>query len=144
MEFGRFKTENESQTVALAQKFAEGLTGGEVVAFFGTLGMGKTAFVRGMAKGLGIDESVSSPTYALVHEYEGRINLYHFDMYRVDGWDDLYSTGFFEYLEMGGVVAVEWSENIENALPDDTIFVTISVGENENERIIEIERGRGQ
>ena len=118
--------------------------GGEVVAFFGTLGMGKTAFVRGMAKGLGIDESVSSPTYALVHEYEGRINLYHFDMYRVDGWDDLYSTGFFEYLEMGGVVAVEWSENIENALPDDTIFVTISVGENENERIIEIERGRGQ
>ncbi len=143
MKLGRFKTENEHQTVALAQEFAQGLTAGDVVAFFGTLGMGKTAFTRGMAKGLGIEESVSSPTYALVHEYEGRINLYHFDMYRVDGWDDLYSTGFFEYLEMGGVVAVEWSENIENALPDNTIFVTISVGENENERIIDIERGRG-
>ena len=143
MKLGRFKTENEQQTVALAQEFAQGLMAGDVVAFFGTLGMGKTAFTRGMAKGLGIEESVSSPTYALVHEYEGRINLYHFDMYRVDGWDDLYSTGFFEYLEMGGVVAVEWSENIENALPDNTIFVTISVGENENERIIDIERGRG-
>lgn len=143
MKLGRFKTENEQQTVALAQEFAKELTAGDVVAFFGTLGMGKTAFTRGMAKGLGIEESVSSPTYALVHEYEGRINLYHFDMYRVDGWDDLYSTGFFEYLEMGGVVAVEWSENIENALPDNTIFVTISVGDNENERIIEIERGRG-
>lgn len=143
MKLGRFKTENVQQTEALAQEFAQGLAAGDIVAFFGTLGMGKTAFTRGMAKGLGIEESVSSPTYALVHEYEGRINLYHFDMYRVDGWDDLYSTGFFEYLEMGGVVAVEWSENIENALPDNTIFVTISVGDNENERIIDIERGRG-
>ncbi len=143
MKQGVFKTENEQQTIALAQEFAQGLVAGDVVAFFGTLGMGKTAFTRGMAKGLGIEESVSSPTYALVHEYEGRINLYHFDMYRVDGWDDLYSTGFFEYLEMGGVVAVEWSENIENALPDNTIYVTISVGDNENERIIKIERGRG-
>ena len=143
MKLGRFKTENVQQTEALAQEFAQGLAAGDVVAFFGTLGMGKTAFTRGMAKGLGIEENISSPTYALVHEYEGRINLYHFDMYRVDGWDDLYSTGFFEYLEMGGVVAVEWSENIENALPDNTICVTISAGENENERIIEIERGRG-
>ncbi|MBR5773755.1 MAG: tRNA (adenosine(37)-N6)-threonylcarbamoyltransferase complex ATPase subunit type 1 TsaE [Clostridia bacterium] len=142
MKSGRFKTENVQQTEALAMEFAQGLAAGDVVAFFGTLGMGKTAFTRGMARGLGIEESVSSPTYALVHEYEGRINLYHFDMYRVDGWDDLYSTGFFEYLEMGGVVAVEWSENIENALPDNTIYVTISVGENENERIIDIERGR--
>ena len=142
MKFGSFKTENVQQTEALAQEFAQGLAAGDVVAFFGTLGMGKTAFTRGMARGLGIEESVSSPTYALVHEYEGRINLYHFDMYRVDGWDDLYSTGFFEYLEMGGVVAVEWSENIENALPDNTICVTISVGENENERIIDIERRR--
>jgi tRNA threonylcarbamoyladenosine biosynthesis protein TsaE len=103
--------------------------------------MGKTAFTHGLAKGLGIDDKqVSSPTFALVHEYKGpgTKKIYHFDMYRISTWDDLYSTGYFDYLDAGEILAVEWSENIEAALPDDCIRVIFNCGENENERIIEI------
>ena len=102
--------------------------------------MGKTAFTRGLCKGLGIDAEVSSPTFALVHEYHGRSStLYHFDMYRVESWDDLYATGFFDFYETGGILAVEWSENIENALPERTIRVTIARGESDTQRIITIQ-----
>ena len=115
----------------------EKLTGRAVIAFFGGLGMGKTAFTRGLAKGLGITADVSSPTFALVNEYRGRVNLYHFDMYRVETWDDLYSTGFFDYLDNGSVLAIEWSENIENALPEDKLIkIEIFKGESDDERII--------
>ena len=104
--------------------------------------MGKTAFTTGFAKGLGIDVDVSSPTFAICNTYIGEENtLYHFDMYRVDGWDDLYSTGFFDYIDMGGVLVIEWSENIENCLPENSIRVSISKNDNENERIITLERG---
>ena len=105
------------------------------------MGMGKTAFVRGLARGLGIDAEVTSPTFALVHEYDGTPPLYHFDMYRVTSWDSLYSTGFFDYLDAGGILAVEWSENIEGVLPEDAIRVEFRRGESENERIITIEKG---
>ncbi len=104
---------------------------------FGGLGAGKTAFTRGLAAGLGIGDGVSSPTFALVHEYEGRCMLYHFDMYRINTYDDLYSTGFFDY-EGCGVMAIEWSENIEPFLPESRINVTISrLSENEREITIE-------
>ena len=108
------------------------------MAFTGGMGMGKTAFTRGLARGLGIADGVSSPTFALVHEHRGRLPLYHFDMFRVSGWDDLYSTGFFDYLDMGAVLAIEWSENIEGALPDETITIAIRPGEGDNERVISI------
>ena len=112
-------TNSAQETEAFAARFAKTLRGPVVVAFFGGLGMGKTAFTRGLAKGLGITQEVSSPTFALVHEYHGdRNTLYHFDMYRVESWDDLYATGFFDFYETGGILAVEWSENIENALPE--------------------------
>lgn len=88
-----------------------------MLALFGGLGMGKTAFVRGLAAGRGLEAEVSSPTFALVHEYGGQPPLVHFDMYRVTGWDDLYSTGFFDYIDAGCILAVEWSENVEGALP---------------------------
>ncbi len=115
-----------AETEQIAANFAKTLIGGEVIAFKGDLGMGKTCFVRGLAVGLGFVGEVSSPTFAIINEYlGGRLNLYHFDMYRVTGWDDLYSTGYFEYSEAGGVLAIEWSENIESALPENTIFVTI-------------------
>lgn len=129
-----------ADTVALGEKLGNSIEKGSVIAYFGPMGMGKTAFTHGLAKGLGIDEKlVSSPTFALVHEYKGQKNkLYHFDMYRISSWDDLYSTGFFDYLDAGEILAVEWSENIENALPDDSIKVNFSSGDNENERIIEI------
>jgi tRNA threonylcarbamoyladenosine biosynthesis protein TsaE len=93
--------------------------------------MGKTCFTRGLAKGLGYEGYVTSPTFALINEYlGGRLNIYHFDMYRISSWEELYSSGFFEYIEQGGVVACEWSENIENALPENTIYVELeAIGE---------------
>ncbi len=127
-----FDTNSVSETEALAEKLGKILTSGDVIAYKGSMGMGKTAFTRGLAKGLEITDDVSSPTFALVNEYGGKkFTLYHFDMYRVEGYDDLYSTGFFDYLEMDGVIAIEWSENIEDVLPENTIFVDISqTGEN--------------
>lgn len=135
-----FYSKNVSETVELGIKLGKRLKKGDVVAYFGPMGMGKTAFTHGLAAGLGIDEkTVSSPTFALVHEYRGNSAvLYHFDMYRISDWDDLYSTGYFDYLDASEILAVEWSENIENALPDDCIKVIFSPGNNENERNIEI------
>lgn len=121
-----FVSNSPIDTKKIASDLASTLNGGEVIAFYGDLGMGKTCFVTGLADGLGFSGEVSSPTFAIINEYlGGRLNLYHFDMYRVSGWDDLYSTGYFEYMESGGVLAVEWSENIEAALPENTIRVTI-------------------
>ena len=137
----KFVTNNAEETIELGKRLAKKLDGGTVVAFFGGLGMGKTAFTRGMAKALNVSEEVSSPTFAIVNEYGGNPPLYHFDMYRVESWDDLYSSGFFDFYEAGGILAVEWSENIENALPENTIRVTIQRGECDNERIITIDGG---
>lgn len=134
-------TESPEQTEQFAQEIAERLNGGSVIAFFGGLGMGKTAFSRGFVKGRGVDAEVSSPTFSLVNEYGGVPPIYHFDMYRVDSWNDLYTTGFFEYIDMGAILLVEWSENIENALPEDSIRVEIERGESENERIITVTGG---
>ena len=105
------------------------------MAFRGGLGMGKTCFTRGLARGLGFKGDVTSPTFALINEYiGGRLPLYHFDMYRISGWEDLYSTGFFDYIEQNGVIAAEWSENIENALPESTVTVTfVRLGDNKRE-----------
>lgn len=126
------------ETEKIGFEIAKRLNGNEVIALFGGLGMGKTAFTRGLSRGLGVDCGVSSPTFALVNEYSGKYNIYHFDMYRVSTWDDLYSTGFFDYLETG-VLVIEWSENIEGALPDNAIRISISKGSSDNERIFEIE-----
>jgi len=103
------------------------------------MGMGKTVFTRGLARGLHATEAVSSPTFALVQEYGGNPPLVHFDMYRISTWDDLDATGFYDYIDMGYVLAVEWSENIENALPEDCIRVEIrKAPDNESARIIAI------
>jgi tRNA threonylcarbamoyladenosine biosynthesis protein TsaE len=139
----RIITHSVTETEEVGRRLASRLDAGDVVAFFGGLGMGKTAFIRGMAQGLEVTDHVSSPTFALVHEYRGRLPLYHFDMYRVSSWEDLYSTGFFEYLEAGGICAVEWSENIEEALPENAVRVGISGGgtdesENDDTRVITI------
>ena len=114
------------ETEKIAEEFVKRLSGGEVIAFKGLLGMGKTCFTRGLARGLGFKGEVNSPTFALVNEYRGgKHDLFHFDMYRVSSWEDLYSTGYFDYLDEGGIIAVEWSENITSALDKNTIFVEI-------------------
>ena len=134
----RFITNSAEQTAQLGERLAAKLKGTEVIALFGGLGMGKTAFTRGLARGLGAGDVVSSPTFALVNEYSCRVPVYHFDMYRVNSWDDLYSTGFFDYLDTG-VLVIEWSENIEGALPENALRITISRGEHDNQRIFDIE-----
>ncbi len=134
----RFITNSAEETERLGERIASKLKGTDVIALFGGLGMGKTALTRGLARGLGADDVVSSPTFALVNEYSGRVPVYHFDMYRVTSWDDLYSTGFFDYLDTG-VLVIEWSENIEGALPENALRITISRGESDNQRIFDIE-----
>ncbi len=134
----RVVTHNAAETEAIGYRLAKQCKSGTVVAFFGGLGMGKTAFVRGMAQALCPTAEVSSPTFALVNDYGGNPPLVHFDMYRVTGWEDLDTTGFFDYQEAGAVLAVEWSENIEAALPNDAVRVTIKrLSENEREITVE-------
>jgi len=130
------------ETEEIAANLSSELSGGEVIAFRGGLGMGKTCFTRGLAKGLGFKGAVTSPTFALINEYKGgRLDIYHFDMYRILSWDELYSSGFFEYLECDGVVVAEWSENIENALPESTIYVEINAVDDEKREIIIFRKG---
>lgn len=131
-------SKSTEDTEKIGELIAEKLCGNEVIALFGGLGMGKTAFTRGLCRGLGVNDGVSSPTFALVNEYHGKYNIYHFDMYRVTSWEDLYSTGFFDYLD-NGVLVIEWSENIEGALPENAIRINISNGESDDERTFEIE-----
>lgn len=131
-------SKSTEDTEKIGELIAEKLCGNEVIALFGGLGMGKTAFTRGLCRGLGVNDGVSSPTFALVNEYHGKYNIYHFDMYRVTSWEDLYSTGFFDYID-NGVLVIEWSENIEGALPENAIRINISKGDSDDERTFEIE-----
>ncbi|MDD3347475.1 tRNA (adenosine(37)-N6)-threonylcarbamoyltransferase complex ATPase subunit type 1 TsaE [Oscillibacter sp.] len=118
---------SEAETEALGARLAASLAPGAVVAYRGGLGMGKTAFTRGLAKGLGYTGRVTSPTFTIVNEYEGgRLPLFHFDMYRLPDEDALFDIGWDEYLSRGGVCAVEWSEQVTPALPAETVYVTIA------------------
>lgn len=134
-----FFTHDPQETERAAAEFAAKLHPGDVVALYGGLGMGKTTFVRGLAQGLGSVSEVSSPTFALVHEYEADIPIIHFDMYRIRSLDDLYSTGFFDYLDSGAVLVIEWTENIAQYLPQRVHTVRIARGGSENERRLVIE-----
>ena len=125
------------ETEQIGEKTASLLKGDEVLALFGELGAGKTAFTRGVCRALGIDE-VSSPTFAIVNEYCGKFPVYHFDMYRIMTLDDLYSTGYYDYLQRG-ILIIEWSENILSELGDDAVRIRIEKTDDENERIITIE-----
>lgn len=125
------------QTEKFASELASLLKPCDVLAMKGDLGAGKTAFVRGLADGLKVYGEVASPTYSIVNEYTGSPSLYHFDMYRITDMDELYTTGFFDYLEQDGICVIEWSENIEWALPENTTTVEI-LKLSENERKITI------
>lgn len=122
----KFLTSSPEETVELGKKIGSQLRGGDIIAFRGGLGAGKTTMTRGIALGMGLKDEVSSPTFALVNEYRGKLSLCHFDMYRVTGALDLESTGFFDYLSDDCVIAVEWSENIADELPDGCIIIEFS------------------
>lgn len=128
-----FVTHSTEETELKAAEFAKTLADGTVIGFLGDLGAGKTAFTRGFVQGLGIESEVSSPTFALCNDYSsGKKRVLHYDMYRIDGWDDLYSVGFFDALDGGAYILCEWSENIFGALPDDAVIIQIEKsGENE-------------
>ena len=136
-----FLTRSEAETEALGCRLAERLFPGAVVAYQGDLGMGKTAFTRGLARGLGCRARVTSPTFTIVNEYEGgRLPLFHFDLYRLEGAEDLFDIGWDDYLTRGGVCAVEWSERAEEALPPETVWVALRCcPDNENWRTVTVE-----
>lgn len=136
----QFITNSPEETERLGEKLGQTLHGGEIIAFVGGLGAGKTAFTRGLARGLRIPMRVTSPTYTIVNEYTGgRLPLFHFDMYRLGSSDELFDIGWEDYLARGGICAVEWSENVPEAM-DGAIFVTIERTGNET-RCITIEGG---
>ena len=137
-----YRSKSVEETQAIGEQLAKRLTPGTVIAYYGDLGAGKTAFTQGLARGLGVDAMVTSPTYTIVNEYlSGRLPLFHFDMYRLSSSEDLFDIGWEDYLARGGVCAVEWSERVEDAL-EDAIKITISRDPNQDTyRRITIEGG---
>jgi tRNA threonylcarbamoyladenosine biosynthesis protein TsaE len=137
-----YETNSPAQTEAVGEALAKVLHPGTVIAYRGDLGAGKTAFTRGLARGLGCDDMVTSPTYTIVNEYlSGRLPLFHFDMYRLRSAEDLWDIGWEDYLDRGGVCAVEWSENVEEALES---FLLVNIEKTgEDTRRITIEGGDG-
>ena len=139
----KFISQSEQETRDIAKKAAEKLKAGDVILFTGEMGAGKTAFTKGLAEYFGTDEEVSSPTFALVNEYPGRVPIFHFDLYRIYGFDDLYAVGFFDYLDRDGIIVVEWSENVPELEKELENVVKIDIRKiSGNEREFDIS-GRG-
>lgn len=145
MNFGEnmlYKSNSEKETENIAKAFAKTLKIGDVVCINGDLGAGKTAFTAGIAKGLGVKEYISSPTFTIVNCYEGDIPLYHFDVYRISDSDEMFDIGFDEYILGDGVTVIEWAEIIDDILPDDRyeVVITKNLGIHEDYREISIEQ----
>lgn len=134
----KITTNGPEETEAFAEKLGKRLRPGTVLALFGDLGAGKTTFVRGLARGLGVTGGVSSPTYTIVNEYPGPVPLFHFDMYRLGSSDELFDIGWEDYLGRGGVMAVEWSERVADAFDGDEVRVRLEKGAGDT-RIISVE-----
>ncbi|MBS7366123.1 MAG: tRNA (adenosine(37)-N6)-threonylcarbamoyltransferase complex ATPase subunit type 1 TsaE [Oscillospiraceae bacterium] len=134
-------THSEAETEALGESFASKIADGTVIAMYGDLGAGKTAFVRGLARGMGLSCRVSSPTFTIVNEYEGERELIHFDMYRLGSADELFDIGWEDYLARGAVCAVEWSENVDDAFFGDEMILTIEKL-SDTDRKITVKEGR--
>ena len=139
-----YLSHSPEETEHIGEMLGRRLRPGTVVAYRGGLGMGKTAFTRGLARGLGCAGRVTSPTFTIVNEYDGATPLFHFDMYRLGSTDELFDIGWEDYLTRGGVCAVEWSERVDDAMPADTLWVDIARGTDESDRIITITGGEAQ
>ena len=136
-----YLSHSPEETEHIGEMLGRRLRPGTVVAYRGGPGMGKTAFTRGLARGLGCAGRVTSPTFTIVNEYDGATPLFHFDMYRLGSSDELFDIGWEDYLTRGGVCAVEWSERVDDAMPADTLWVDIARGTGESDRIITITGG---
>ena len=132
------RTTSEEETIELGFTVGKALKKGSVVSLRGSLGVGKTVFAKGVAQSLGIEEAIVSPTFTLIQEYEGALPLYHMDLYRIDSEEEFELIGGEEYLFGDGITLIEWSEKIQDLLPQETIYVTISL-ESDNTRSIIIE-----
>ena len=130
-----FTSASEKETKELGSRMAASVGKGTVISLRGSLGAGKTVFAKGFAEGLGITEAIVSPTFTLVQEYEGRMKMYHLDLYRLSGEDEFESMGGEDFLYSDGVTLIEWSEKIEDMLPDDTVFISITINEDLTRRI---------
>lgn len=144
----RIITHNDAETENVGERLAEVLRPADVIAFYGDLGAGKTTFVRGLARAMGASERVSSPTFVLMHIYEGRIPIYHFDAYRLENSEELLNIGAEEYIGTDGVACIEWSERTEELLPKDClrlkIYYRTDLGPTGRELVFESDGGRGQ
>lgn len=139
----KYITDSYEETEKVAAEFAQGLKGGEVIAMYGDLGAGKTAFVRGMARALGIQDHITSPTFTILNVYEGgRLPLYHFDVYRIADPDEMYEIGYEDYIGSDGVAVIEWAELIDDILPDEYIRIDIRRDSLEDDDHREISIGR--
>jgi len=137
-----YNSNSPEETAEIAKAFAKQLKPGDCICMYGNLGVGKTAFVQGLAKGLGIDEYLSSPTFTIVNCYEGDMPFYHFDVYRIQDEDEMYEIGYEEYVYGDGISVIEWSENIREILPQNRYEITLEKDyeKSENYRKITIER----
>ncbi len=131
---------SEQETNKIGQAIAEKLKKGDVICLTGDLGTGKTTLSKAIAKGLGIRETVTSPTYTIVHEYEGEIPFFHFDVYRIDDINEMYEIGFEEYLAGDGICLIEWAERITDILPEDCIWIYMDYGQKIEDRILRINK----
>ena len=136
----KYLSHSEDETQKIGFEVAQKIKKGDVISLTGSLGAGKTVFAKGFAKQLGIEEAIVSPTFTLVQEYDGRMKMYHLDLYRLSGEDEFESMGGEDFLYSDGVTLIEWSEKIESMLPDDTIYVKITINEDLT-RTIEITGG---
>lgn len=140
---GRVVTRSTDETLALARSVGELLRPGDVVSLAGDLGTGKTVFARGVARALGVDEPIVSPTFTIVREYEGRVPVVHVDVYRIETFQELHDLGFEEVVRDDAVTLVEWGDVVDGMLPGDRLDVRLVAGAGDDERVIEIE-GRGR
>ena len=135
----QYLTYSPEETESLGQRLGQTVQPGTLIAYTGDLGAGKTAFTRGLARGLGVTARVTSPTFTIVNEYEGgRLPLFHFDLYRLGSSDELWDIGWEDYLARGGVCAVEWSERCEDVLEESVVRIDLRRGSSEDQRIITI------
>jgi tRNA threonylcarbamoyladenosine biosynthesis protein TsaE len=133
METIKMQLKNTNETLKLGEIIGKSLNPGSIIALVGDLGAGKTVLIKGIAKGLGVDEEPNSPTYVIMNSYEGRIPLYHFDLYRVSSEDELLGIGYDEFFFGDGVAAVEWADRVQDIFPDHTITIEIKIPESESE-----------